>query len=159
MISYFIVAHCMLTTNFSSRLKFQFHVIFGQDSFPLNMGSFQASLLLQNYTNCLLTNGWSRTVSSRTVSSQMDGHELSPHKWMVECLLLPLLLTLLLQALDLFSYAFSYACRWLLLILSVWSHLWYFWISLSCFLMQAAPVNRYIHWNSVSIFNHILLGI
>ena len=73
MISYFIVAHCMLTTNFSSRLKFQFHVIFGQDSFPLNMGSFQASLLLQNYTNCLLTNGWSRTVSSRTVSSQMDG--------------------------------------------------------------------------------------
>ena len=45
------------TTNFSSKLKPQFQLIFGQDSFPLNTSPFQASLS-QNSSNCLLTNGW-----------------------------------------------------------------------------------------------------
>ena len=57
MISYFIVAHCTFTTNFSSKPKSQFLVIFGQDSFPLKMTLFQVSLS-QNSTNCLLGNGW-----------------------------------------------------------------------------------------------------
>ena len=57
MISYFIVAHCTFTTNFSSKLKSQFQVIFGQDSFPLKMSPFQVSLL-QNFTKCLLANEW-----------------------------------------------------------------------------------------------------
>ena len=56
-ISYFIVAHCTFTRNFSSKLKPQFQVIFGQDSIFLNISSFQASLL-QKATNCLFTNGW-----------------------------------------------------------------------------------------------------
>ena len=56
MISYFIVAHCTFTTNFSSKLKSQFQVIFGQDFFPLKMSPFQVSLL-HNFTNCLLANG------------------------------------------------------------------------------------------------------
>ena len=46
-----------LETNFSSKLKPQFQVIFGQDSFPLNTSPFQASLL-QNSANCVLINGW-----------------------------------------------------------------------------------------------------
>ena len=57
-ISYFIVQHCMFTTKFSSKLKSQLQVIFGQDSFPLNMSSFQANRLLQNFTKGLLANGW-----------------------------------------------------------------------------------------------------
>ena len=61
-ISYFIVAHCTFMTNFSSKLKLksQFQVIFGQDSFTLKMSSFQVSLL-HNFTNCLLANGWWNT--------------------------------------------------------------------------------------------------
>ena len=57
MISYFIVAHCSFMTNFSSKLKSQFQVIFSQDSFPLNMHPSLASLL-QSPTNCLCNNGW-----------------------------------------------------------------------------------------------------
>ena len=38
------------------------------------------------------------------------------------------------------------ACFW---ILSIWFHLWYFWISLSCILMLIAPINWYIQWNSL----------
>ena len=57
MISYFIVAHCTFTKNFTSKLKFQFQVIFGQDFFPLKMSPFQVRLL-HNFTNCLLANGW-----------------------------------------------------------------------------------------------------
>ena len=34
----------------------------------------------------------------------------------------------------------------------VWSYLWYFWISFSCILMQTAPVNGYIQWNSLFIY-------
>ena len=45
------------TTNFSSKCKPQFQVIFGQDSFSINTSPFQASLS-QNSPNCLLTNGW-----------------------------------------------------------------------------------------------------
>ena len=62
MISDFIVAHCTFMTNFSSKLKLksQFQVIFGQDSFPLKMSPFQVSLL-HNFINCLLTNGWRNT--------------------------------------------------------------------------------------------------
>ena len=60
MISYFIVARCKFTTNFSRKLKSQFQVIFGQDSFSLKMSPFQVSLL-QNSTNCLLANGWWNT--------------------------------------------------------------------------------------------------
>ena len=48
------------TTNFSSKRKPQFQVIFGQDSFPLNTSSFLARLS-QNSANCLLTNGWCNT--------------------------------------------------------------------------------------------------
>ena len=44
-------------TNFSSKLKPQFQVSFGQDSFPMNTSLFQASLS-QNSANCFLTNGW-----------------------------------------------------------------------------------------------------
>ena len=57
MISYFIVAYCTFTTNFSSKLKSQFQVIFGQDSFPLKMSPFQVSLLY-NFTKFLRANGW-----------------------------------------------------------------------------------------------------
>ena len=57
MISYFIAAHCVFTTNFSSKCKSQFQVIFGQDSFPLKLSPFQASLS-QNSPDCLFTNGW-----------------------------------------------------------------------------------------------------
>ena len=57
MISYFIVARCTFTINFSSKLKSQFQVIFGHDFFPLKMSPFQVSLW-QNSTNCLLANGW-----------------------------------------------------------------------------------------------------
>ena len=63
MISYFIVAHCTFTTNFSSKLKSQFQVIFGQDFFPLKMSPFQVSLL-HNFTKCLLANGWLNTCFS-----------------------------------------------------------------------------------------------
>ena len=56
MISYLLVSHYTFTTNFWSKLKFQFQVIFGHDSFPLKMSPFQVSLL-QNSTNCLLANG------------------------------------------------------------------------------------------------------
>ena len=45
------------TTNFSSKLKPQLQVIFGQDSFPLNTSPFQVSLS-QNSPNCLPTNRW-----------------------------------------------------------------------------------------------------
>ena len=45
------------TMNFSSKLKPQFQVVFGQDSFPLSTSPFQTSLS-QNSVNCLLTNGW-----------------------------------------------------------------------------------------------------
>ena len=60
MISYFIVAHCTFTTNVLSKLKSPFQVIFGQDSFPLNMSPLQVSFL-QNFTNYLLGNGWWKT--------------------------------------------------------------------------------------------------
>ena len=60
MISYFIVAHCTFMKNFSSKLKSQFQVIFDQDSFPLEMSQFQASLL-HNFKNRLLANGWWNT--------------------------------------------------------------------------------------------------
>ena len=56
MISYFIVAHCTFMKNFSRKLKSQFQVTFGQDSFALKMSPFQVSLS-QNSTNSLLTNG------------------------------------------------------------------------------------------------------
>ena len=48
--------------NFLSKLKLksQFQVIFGQDSFPLKMSSFQVNLL-HNFKNCLLANGWWNT--------------------------------------------------------------------------------------------------
>ena len=61
MISYFIVAHCTFTTNFSSKHKSQFQVIFGKDFFPLKMSPFQVRLL-HNFTNCLLANGWWNTL-------------------------------------------------------------------------------------------------
>ena len=57
MISYFIVARCRFSINFSSKLKSQFQVIFGHDSFPLKMSPFQVSFIS----------------SLRTVSSLMDG--------------------------------------------------------------------------------------
>ena len=60
MISYFIVAHCTFTINFSNKLKSQFQVIFGHDSFPLKMSQFQVNLS-QNSTNCLLAEGWWNT--------------------------------------------------------------------------------------------------
>ena len=63
MISYFIVAHCTFTTNFSSELKSQFQVIFDQDFFPLKMSPFQVRLL-HNFMNCLLANGWWNTCFS-----------------------------------------------------------------------------------------------
>ena len=56
LISYFIVAQCTFTTNFSIKLKSQFQDIFGQDSFLLTMNPFQSSLS-QNSTNCLFFNG------------------------------------------------------------------------------------------------------
>ena len=57
MISYLrIVAHCMFTTNFSSKRKSQFQVMFRQDSFPLKMSSLQVSISRYS-TNCLLPNG------------------------------------------------------------------------------------------------------
>ena len=57
MISYFIVAYCTFMTNFSSKLKCQFQIVFDQDSFPLNVSLFQVSLLLLNSANCLLASG------------------------------------------------------------------------------------------------------
>ena len=59
--SYFIVARCTFTINFSSKLKSQlFQIISGHDTFPLKMSPFQVSLL-QRFTNCLLTNVWWNT--------------------------------------------------------------------------------------------------
>ena len=46
----------MFTTNFSSKLKSQFQVIFGQVSFPLKMIPFQVSIL-EDSTNCFPANG------------------------------------------------------------------------------------------------------
>ena len=43
-----------------------------------------------------------------------------------------------------FYFCFSYGCRSLQFILPVWSHFWYFWISLSCILMQIVPLNGHI---------------
>ena len=60
MISYFIVPHCMFTTNVSRKLKSQFQVIFGQNSFLLKVSPFQVSLV-HSFTNCLLANGWWNT--------------------------------------------------------------------------------------------------
>ena len=48
---------CLFTTNFLSKLKSQFQVIFGQDSFRLKMSPFQTSLS-QNSTNCFLAYEW-----------------------------------------------------------------------------------------------------
>ena len=92
MISYLLISHYTFTTNFWSKLKFQFQVIFGHDSFPLKMSPFQVSLL-QNSINCFLANGW----------------------WMVEYLLLPLLFFYIIQYSSSLQYSFSYACKWLLL--------------------------------------------
>ena len=55
-----------------------------------------------------------------------------------------------------FFHMLADGCFW---ILPVWSHIWYFWISLSCILMKIAPVNGYIQWNSLQIFNQIYVGI
>ena len=58
-----MVAHWTFSTNFSSKLKSQFQVIFGQDFFPLKMSPFQVRFS-HNFTNCLLANGWWNTCFS-----------------------------------------------------------------------------------------------
>ena len=72
MISYFIVARCMFTINFSSKLKSQFKVIFGNDSFPLFCRTLQTvsslmdggipaltvTLFLQKSFPSLLASAW-----------------------------------------------------------------------------------------------------
>ena len=60
MVSYFIVAGCTFTINFSRKLKSHFQFIFGHDHFPLKMSTFHVSLL-QNSTDYLLANGWWNT--------------------------------------------------------------------------------------------------
>ena len=83
MISYFIVVQCTFTTNFSSKLKFQFQVFFGQDSFPLKMSPFQVSLL-HNVTNCLLANGWWNACFSHYSSFTKSFPSLLASAWFVK---------------------------------------------------------------------------
>ena len=98
MISYFIVAHCMFTTNFSSKRKSQIQINFGQDSFLLKISSFLVSFL-QNSTN----------------------------QWMVEYLLLALLSFykkvshLFLQALGFVVKYFSFVEQTVLMVFTVYS--------------------------------------
>ena len=134
MISYFIVAHYTFTTNFSSKRKSQFQVIFGQVSFPLKMSPFQVSFL-EDSTNCFSDNGW----------------------WNIcfyhYCFFT--IFNILLVSNILFHMPVD-GCFW---ILPVWSYIWYFRISFSCILMQIAPVNGCIQWNSLYISNQIYIGI
>ena len=116
MISYFIVAHCTFTTNFSSKLKSQFQVIFGQDFFPLKMSPFQVRLL-HNFTNCLLANGWWNTLHAFLITLFLQ--KSFPSLLASTCFVIRyfffveqavfVVLPLSLQ------YSFPYACRWLLL--------------------------------------------
>ena len=76
MISYFIVERCTFTINFSSKLKSQFQVIFGRDSFPLKMSPFQVSLW-QHSTNCLFANEWWNTCFYQ--------HSFSSKKFPISC--------------------------------------------------------------------------
>ena len=140
----------------------QFQVISGQDSFPLNMSSFQGSLLLRVSINCLLANGWWNACFYHYIFFTKKISYL-----FLEVLSFLQDISLLLN--KQFCLSFSYACRWLLLILPVWSPFWYLWISPSCILMQIASikylqrvpfdVSLYIEWNSLQIFNHIYTGI
>ena len=82
MISYFIVAHCTFTTNFSSKLNSQFQAIFGRDSFPLKMSPFQVSLL-HNFTNCLLANGGWNTCFYHSFFLQKSFPSLLESAWFV----------------------------------------------------------------------------
>ena len=134
MISYYIIAHYTFTANFSSKLKSQFQVILGQDFYPMKMSLFQVSLL-QNSTNCFLANGWWNNCFYHYSFSAI--------------------FNILLVSNILFHMPAD-GCFW---ILPVWSHIWYFWISFSCILMQIAPFNVYIQWHSLQIFNKIYLGI
>ena len=72
-------------TNFSSKLKLksQFQVTFGQDSFPLKKSLFQVSLL-HSFTNCLLTNGWWNTCFYNYLFSYKKvSHLFSASAWFV----------------------------------------------------------------------------
>ena len=120
MISYFIAAHCTFMTNFSSELKSQFQIIFSQDSFPLNISSFQDSLLLQDSTNCLLANGWWNACFYHYSFSK--NFSISFCKRLVCCMIFPFCQRVLAVFAD-YSFIitkspiyFSYAsCRWFLL--------------------------------------------
>ena len=117
MVSYFIVAHCTFTTNFSSKLKSQFQVIFGQDF-------------------CLLANGWWNTyfyhycvftkrfpISSR---KRLICHKIFLFCWTDSFCGLPWLFCSNHQVSNILFHMLADGCFW---ILPVWSHIWYFWIS------------------------------
>ena len=138
MISYFIVAHCMFTTNFSSKRKSQIQINFGQDSFLLKISSFLVSFL-QNSTN----------------------------QWMVEYLLLALLSFykkvshLFLQALGFVVKYFSFVEQTVLMVFTVYSFVTtkspiFFlyacsWLLLNTFSIISSLIDliRYIQWNSL----------
>ena len=141
MLSYFIVAHCTFMKNFSSKLKSRFQVNFSQDPFPLTMVSW-VHFWPAFYCRTL-----------RTVSLLMDEGMLA----LTITLFTKIHLYILLSAWFVARY-FSFVEQTVLpsffislqmVIRPAWSHLWYFWISFFCILMQIAPVHRYIQWNSL----------
>ena len=135
------------------QLKSQFQVIFGQDSFPLKMSPFQVCLL-QKSTNSFssLIDGGIRGFTI-TLFLQKNFPSLLASAWFVVRYFSFVEQTVLVVFLE-YSFLTTKSpilfhmpaddCFW---ILPVWSHIWYFWISFSCILMQIAPVNGYIQWN------------
>ena len=119
-ISYFIVAHSTFTANFSSKLKSQFQVIFGQDFFPVNLSPFLASA-------CFV-------VRYLSFAKQIVLRVFRDYSFVTY------------NSSTFFFHMPAGVCFW---ILPVWAYLWYLWISLSCILMSIAPVNGYIQWNSL----------
>ena len=123
MVSYFIVASCTFTINFSSKLKSHFQFIFGHDHFPLKVSTFHVSLL-QNSTNYLLANGWWNTCFYRYYFSTKKFPISSCNTWFVVRYFSFVKKTVLVVFTDYFfvtlilQYSFLYFCKWFFLITS-----------------------------------------
>ena len=163
MISYFIVVRCRFSINFSSKLKTQFPIIFGHDSFPLKTSPFQVSLLHKSM-NCLLTNGGWNTCFYQYFFFTKN-FPIFSCKHLVYCKIFLVCGTDSFGGLPcLFFCKYSniiflmsaVGCFWTL---PVWPHIWYFWISFSFILIQIALVNGYIQWDISVLFNQTCIGI
>ena len=107
-------------TKFSSKLKPQFQVSFGQDSFPMNTSPFQASLS-QNSANCfLLMDGgmpaFTITIFIETfpISSCQSLVWLARYFFFVEQIILVVFPDyFFVNLLPSLQYSFPYTCRWL----------------------------------------------